>query len=112
MGSVIGMTKDAVSPVVSQTAQTVQQAASVTGWDCACGQKNIMSKFCPECGSKKPEPVAPAGWNCACGACNITGKFCPECGAKKPTPVTWDCACGNCGITAKFCPECGTKRPE
>ena len=112
MGSVIGMTKDAVSPVVSHTAQTVQQAASVTGWDCACGQKNIMSKFCPECGSKKPEPVAPAGWNCACGACNITGKFCPECGAKKPTPVTWDCACGNCGITAKFCPECGTKRPE
>ena len=112
MGSVIGMTKDAVSPVVNQTAQTVQQAAAVSGWDCACGQKNIMSKFCPECGSKKPEPVAPAGWNCTCGASNITSKFCPECGAKKPTPVTWDCACGNCGITAKFCPECGTKRPE
>lgn len=112
MGSVIGMTKDAVSPVVNQTAQTVQQAASVTGWDCACGQKNIMSKFCPECGSKKPEPVAPAGWNCTCGASNITSKFCPECGAKKPAPATWDCGCGNSGITARFCPECGTKRPE
>ena len=47
--------EDAVSPVVNQTAQTVQQAASVTGWDCACGQKNIMSKFCPECGTKRPE---------------------------------------------------------
>ena len=112
MGSVIGMTKDAVNPVVSQTAQTVQQAASVTGWDCACGLKNIMSKFCPECGSKKPEPAAPAGWNCTCGACNITSKFCPECGAKKPAPATWDCACGNSGISAKFCPECGAKRPE
>lgn len=112
MGSVIGMTKDAVSPVVNQTAQTVQQAAAVSGWDCACGQKNIMSKFCPECGSKKPEPVAPAGWNCTCGASNITSKFCPECGAKKPAPATWDCGCGNSGITARFCPECGTKRPE
>lgn len=112
MGSVIGMTKDAVSPVVNQTAQTVQQAVAVSGWDCACGQKNIMSKFCPECGSKKPEPVAPAGWNCTCGASNITSKFCPECGAKKPAPATWDCGCGNSGITARFCPECGTKRPE
>lgn len=112
MGSVIGMTKDAVSPVVNQTAQTVQQAAAVSGWDCVCGQKNIMSKFCPECGSKKPEPVAPAGWNCTCGASNITSKFCPECGAKKPAPATWDCGCGNSGITARFCPECGTKRPE
>lgn len=112
MGSVIGMTKDAITPVVSQTAQTVQQAASVPGWDCACGQKNIMSKFCPECGSKKPETVAPAGWNCTCGARNITSKFCPECGAKRPDPVTWNCACGNSGITAKFCPECGAKRPE
>ena len=112
MGSVIGMTKDAVSPVVNQTAQTVNQAAAVTGWDCSCGQKNIMSKFCPECGSKKPEPAAPAGWNCTCGECGITSKFCPNCGAKKPAPETWDCTCGNKGITAKFCSECGTKRPE
>ena len=112
MGSVIGMTKDAVSPVVNQAGQTMQQAAAVTGWDCACGQKNIMSKFCPECGSRKPEPVVPAGWNCSCGACNITSKFCPECGAKKPEPATWDCSCGCRGITSKFCPECGAKRSE
>jgi len=111
MGSVIGMTKDAVSPVVNQAAQTVQQAASVAGWDCACGQKNTTSKFCPECGAKKPEPVAaPVGWDCACGQKNITSKFCPECGAKKPEPATWDCACGEKNISSKFCPNCGKKR--
>lgn len=112
MGSVIGMTREAINPVVNQVNGMMQQAVNVTGWDCTCGQKNILSKFCPECGSKKPEPVAPAGWNCACGECNITSKFCPNCGAKKPIPTTWDCACGEKGIIGKFCPECGTKRPE
>ncbi|HCA54931.1 MAG TPA: virion core protein (lumpy skin disease virus), partial [Ruminococcaceae bacterium] len=43
----------------------------------------------------------------------ITGKFCPECGTKRPEkPSTWDCACGNKGITGKFCPECGKKRSD
>ena len=112
MGSVIGMTKDAISPVVSQASATMQQAAAVTGWDCPCGQKGIMSRFCPECGTKRPEPVAPAGWNCACGECNITSKFCPNCGTKRPAPATWDCPCGNKSLTAKFCPDCGSRRPE
>ena len=40
------------------------------------------SKFCPECGAKKPE--APATWICPnCGQKDIKGKFCPECGTKK-----------------------------
>ena len=112
------------------------------GWDCACGTKNIRSRFCPDCGAKKPEPKAgwdcpecgtkniaskfcpncgckqpeaPAGWDCPeCGTKNILSKFCPECGAKKPEPkAVWDCPeCGNKGITAKFCPECGHKRGE
>lgn len=112
MSGVIGMTKDAISPVANQVGSMMQQAVAANGWDCSCGQKNIMSKFCPECGRKKPEPVVSNGWDCSCGECNITSKFCPNCGTKKPSPVTWDCACGNIGITAKFCPECGTKRPE
>ena len=82
MGSVIGMTKDAISPVVSQASATMQQAAAVTGWDCTCGQKGIMSRFCPECGTKRP------------------------------APATWDCPCGNKSLTAKFCPDCGSRRPE
>ncbi|MGN1019071.1 MAG: SPFH domain-containing protein [Aristaeellaceae bacterium] len=112
MGSVIGMTKDAISPVVSQASATVQQTAAATGWDCACGQKGILSRFCPDCGAKRPDPAAPAGWDCACGQKNILSRFCPDCGAKKPVPATWDCACGSKGLTAKFCPDCGARRPE
>lgn len=85
------------------------------GWDCKCGEKGITRKFCPECGTKRPEPVKPDTWDCSCGEKQITSKFCPECGAKRPEtvePDTWDCSCGEKKITSKFCPECGLKRPE
>ena len=115
MGSVIGMTREAISPVTAQAADTMQQAAGVTGWDCPCGQKGIRSRFCPECGAKRPEPPAPDTWDCPCGQKGIRSRFCPECGAKRPEPAvpdTWDCACGQKGIRSRFCPECGAKRPE
>lgn len=116
MGGVIGMTKDALSPMFSQPAPV--EAAPTTpitihtdGWNCSCGQKGITSKFCPECGTKQPAPIDT--WDCICGNRNITGKFCPECGAKRPnSPNTWDCTCGNKSITGNFCPECGAKRPS
>ena len=111
MGSVIGMTKDAMTPMMNMGAAAVTPAA--TGWDCACGAKNIQSKFCPDCGAKKPEPKAADTWDCPnCGAKGITAKFCGECGCKKPeAPSTWNCPdCSTQGITAKFCPECGHKR--
>ena len=111
MGSVIGMTKDAMTPMMNVGAAMVAPAA--TGWDCDCGTKNIQSKFCPECGAKKPEPKT--GWDCPeCGTKNIQSKFCPECGARKPEPKTgWDCPeCGTKNILSKFCPECGHKRGE
>ena len=113
MGSVIGMTKDAMTPMMNMGAAAVTPAA--TGWDCACGAKNIQSKFCPDCGAKKPEPKAADTWDCPnCGAKGITAKFCGECGCKKPEPsAAWDCPnCGAKGITAKFCGECGCKKPE
>lgn len=82
-----------------------------TGWTCACGKTGITSKFCPECGAKKPEESVNLGWTCACGKTGITSKFCPECGAKKPEEdLGWTCACGKTGITSKFCPECGSPR--
>ena len=116
MGGVMNMTKDAMAPMMNMSAQVAAPAAPAAGgWDCACGAKNIQSKFCPECGSKKPEPKATDTWDCPnCGAKGITAKFCGECGTKKPEgPVTWDCPnCGNKGITAKFCGECGCKKPE
>ena len=146
MGSVMGMTKDVLSPVMDAASQMGQgiggaiKEVPASGWECSCGAKNIQSKFCPECGAKKPElkqgwdcpmcgtknieskfcpecgarkPEQPQGWNCPeCGTKNIMSKFCPECGCKKPEPkTTWDCPeCGNKEISAKFCPECGHKR--
>lgn len=107
MGGVMGMTKEAMAPMFGQ--QTAPTAPAPAGWNCACGETNIQSKFCPECGAKKPEPKQ--GWNCPeCGKQNITSKFCPECGTKMPNP-TWDCPeCGEKNIKTKFCPECGHKR--
>lgn len=87
-------------------------APAAAGWDCpACGRKNIQSRFCPDCGGKKPEINAEDTWVCpACGAKGIRSRFCPECGAKKPEG--WTCpACGKTNITSNFCPECGTKKP-
>jgi len=86
-------------------------APAANSWTCACGAV-ATGKFCPECGSKKPEPKpAATGWKCpGCGA-EATGKFCPECGTKKPEePAGWTCACGAVN-KGKFCPECGAKKP-
>ncbi len=83
-----------------------QQAPAANGWKCSCGA-TATGKFCPECGSKKPE--AQSGWKCSCGAV-ATGKFCPECGANKPAAEGWTCSCGAVN-KGKFCPECGAKKP-
>jgi len=91
-----------------QMQQQMQPAAPAQdGWKCACGA-TATGKFCPECGAKKPEPVA--GWKCSCGA-TATGKFCPECGSPKPADSgSWTCACG-AQNTGKFCQNCGAKKP-
>ena len=92
-----------VSP---QPAQPTHQVAS--GWSCSCGEKNIQSNFCPNCGSKKPAPAN--SWTCSnCGTVNITSPFCPECGFKKSSAL-WDCSCGQKNIQTNFCPNCGNKR--
>ena len=116
VGSVMGMTKEMISPIMQDSAALGKTAAQApaegmqTGWNCTCGTQNIASRFCPNCGSAKPVPVS-SSWNCSCGCQNITSRFCPDCGSKKPElPPTWDCACGCKGITSKFCPDCGSKR--
>ncbi len=89
-------------------------SAAVLGWTCACGHTDNRSKFCSECGSKKPDE---AGWTCGCGAVN-QGKFCQECGSKKPEGAPLY-KCDKCGWEPedpanppKFCPECGDKFDE
>jgi len=97
-----------------QMGQQQQQAApaapAADGWKCSCGA-TATGKFCPECGSKKPEPKSVNAWNCPqCGAM-ATGKFCPECGTKKPAEADgWTCSCGAVN-KGKFCMECGSKKP-
>ena len=91
-----------------QQAQPAAPAPAADGWKCSCGA-TATGKFCPECGSKKPELKPVNGWKCSCGAM-ATGKFCPECGAKKPEDNGWKCSCG-ATVTGKFCPECGSKKP-
>ena len=117
MGGVMGMTKDMMNPMMETTQQmgavvtAPMQGMQGATWNCACGMANITSKFCPNCGTKKPEP--PQGWNCACGMTNVTSKFCPNCGSKKPEAEQgWTCACGQSGIKTNFCPNCGSKKPE
>ena len=114
MGGVIGMTKDAMTPIFENSAQIGQgvgKAASGDIWNCACGHTGITSNFCPNCGAKKPQPVA--GWICPqCGQAGITSNFCPNCGTKKPVASAWDCTCGQKEITSNFCPNCGAKKPD
>lgn len=122
MGGVINMTRDAMSPIMNSAASVGTGFGNVIAgqtsqpsdtWDCSCGAKGITSKFCPNCGEKKPEPVNADTWDCSCGAKGITSKFCPECGARRPEPPeAWDCSCGTKGITSRFCPNCGGKKPE
>ncbi|MBQ6508538.1 MAG: SPFH domain-containing protein [Flexilinea sp.] len=118
MGSVIGMTKDALQPA-AETAKNLGQmvGASISedaGWDCECGQKGNTGNFCMNCGARKPQPKAASDtWDCECGAKGNTGKFCPNCGAKRPEINTgWDCSCGQKNNTGKFCANCGKKREE
>ena len=116
MGSVIGMTKDALNPMTQDAAQmgAAVGAAVAGGWDCpVCGHKNITTNFCPDCGGKKPE--VKIGWDCAqCGTKNIQSRFCPNCGAKKPEESSgWTCPeCGTKDILSRFCPNCGARKPE
>ena len=116
MGTVVGMAKDALNPVMEDATKMGQSIGStVSGgvtWDCECGNKGITLPFCGQCGAKKPEPKQEDTWDCECGNKGITMKFCGQCGAVRPEPkpATWDCTCGQKAIETGFCPNCGNKK--
>ena len=111
MGMAQGMGGINAQNLFAMGQQQPQQPApqpAAGGWKCNCGAV-VNGKFCPECGSKKPEPKPAGGWKCACGAV-VEGNFCPECGSKKPADG-WTCSCGAVN-KGKFCPQCGAKKPS
>ena len=107
MGGVMNITKDAMNPMTGYTSEMEMNMGNIMNvpWDCKCGRKNVRSKFCPDCGSHRPEKDTCSAWDCKCGRKNITSKFCPDCGAEKS--IGWNCECGMKNITSRFCPNCG-----
>lgn len=79
---------------ITPKASNPAPAAALSPWKCTeCGEDNPgKSKFCVECGAKRPEPVkeeplvAPSYWTCKfCGEANPAKiRFCLECGSKLP----------------------------
>lgn len=57
MGGVMNMTKDALSPMLEQSAQMGQSIENVlhVSWDCTCGQRGNTGNFCSNCGQKRGE---------------------------------------------------------
>jgi membrane protease subunit (stomatin/prohibitin family) len=64
-------------PQQGQQGQPPQNQAGNGPWTCSCGVAN-SGKFCPNCGSKRPERVKCA--NCGHEIDGAKPKFCPECG--------------------------------
>lgn len=98
MGGVMKMTKGVLDPFVNpadgmdegtsnndsvQDTDKFDSSEECYGWDCTCGKNGISSKFCPDCGKKRPEKIQHEGWNCTCGRKKITSRFCPDCGKER-----------------------------
>ena len=108
-GSAQNMFNMGAQQQAAQAQQFAPAAPAQDSWKCACGA-TATGKFCPECGTKKPEPVQAGAWKCKCGT-TATGKFCPECGSPKPADTDgWNCSCGTVN-KGKFCQNCGAKKP-
>lgn len=77
--SFVDVSQETIMPLFSNVNQN---NSSKKYWNCKCGQTNLISEFCPNCGSKKVSVL----WDCPnCGEKNLKSNFCPNCGLKKPT---------------------------
>lgn len=87
---------------------TVTVAIEPETWDCSCGQKGNIGRFCSACGKERI-----VTWDCPfCGQKGNTGKFCSSCGKEKTETFRWFCP--DCGSenTGKFCSSCGREMPD
>lgn len=57
MGGVMNMAREALSPMMQQSAEMGQQMEGFIcpSWDCACGQLGNTGNFCSNCGKKRGE---------------------------------------------------------
>lgn len=116
MGGVIGMTKEAMNPVLSGSGQMGQNLGAIAAGNNAAGTagKEAADGQNRNAGNQE-DRNDDSVWNCTCGEKNIHGNFCPNCGTKRPAPQpktdVWDCTCGEKNIRGNFCPNCGMKRP-
>lgn len=96
----------------TQTKSDTKEQSTSRVWTCTCNtQMSENTKFCSNCGSKKPEEKQMNTWNCkSCNSVN-TGNFCSNCGSKKTENNTWICTCGN-EVTSLFCCQCGKKKAD
>ena len=112
MGSVINMTKEALNPIMGQSADLGSGFANVAAGNVPAGTQSQGVVVQQQSVTASAQPTI---WNCVgCGLTGITSKFCPDCGMPRPViKLTWDCKnCGTKEITSKFCPECGQKRDD
>lgn len=102
IGGVVNMTKEVLNPMMTDYSQMGAGFANAVNHQEPTQIPNEVQNTASSV----------VTWNCTCGASDITSKFCPECGAKRPEATTWNCTCGKQGITSKFCPECGNRRGD
>lgn len=59
MGGVMNIAKDALSPMMEQSAQMGQSMGNVmnTSWNCSCGQLGNTGNFCSNCGKKRGDQM-------------------------------------------------------
>lgn len=59
MGGVMNIAKDALSPMMEQSAQMGQSMENVmnTSWNCSCGQLGNTGNFCSNCGKKRGDQM-------------------------------------------------------
>ena len=113
-------------PVKPAAATTVNEApitwtapkADGDTWTCPVCGKEQTGMFCPNDGTRKPEPQPAAdddSWICPTCGQKRTGLFCSADGTKRPEKVeddSWICPVRGQKRTGLFCSADGTRKPD